>query len=329
MSTNRRNFLASSVALLGFTLVGTSAMAQSAAPSFPTKPITIVVPFGAGTTTDQVARFLSPYLAAELKQPVIIDNKAGASGSIGMQFAARQAADGYTFVLGTNTTHAANVSLFNQLPYDPVKDFTPISNLIIGGVVLVVAADHPAKNVQELVAMMKKNPGRMTFGAGNSSSRAGGEVMRERAGVDILHIPYKTLPVALTDLIGGQIDMVFGDAPAVMPLVESGKLRALGVSTGKRIAKYANIPTIAEQGVEGYEVTGWIAAFGLNGTPPDIINRLNRAIVHAMKTDEAERQFGSQGWTPVPGTPEALKQFQLEEIDRWARLVKAAGIQPT
>lgn len=329
MNTNRRNFLATGAALLGTTLLGAHAGARAAAGGYPTKPITIVVPFGAGTTTDQVARFLSPYLSADLKQPVVIDNKAGASGTIGMQFAARQPADGYTFVLGTNTTHAANVSLFKQLPYDPVKDFTPISNLIIGGVVLVVRADHPAKNVQELVVMMKKNPGRMTFGAGNSSSRAGGEVMRELAGVDILHVPYKTLPVALTDLIGGQIDMVFGDAPAVMPLVESGKLKALGVSTSKRIAKYADIPTIAEQGVAGYEVTGWIAAFGLQGTPPEIINRLNGIIVRAMKSDEAEKQFGSQGWTPVPGSPEELAKFQLVEIDRWARLVKAAGIQPT
>lgn len=327
MNTNRRGFLAASAALLGSTLIGTQADAQPS--SFPTKPITIVVPFGAGTTTDQVARFLSPYLSIELKQPVVIDNKAGASGSIGMQFATRQPADGYTFVLGTNTTHAANVSLFKQLPYDPVKDFTPISNLIIGGVVLVVRADHPAKNVQELVAMMRENPGGMTFGAGNSSSRAGGEVMRELAGVDILHVPYKTLPVALTDLIGGQIDMVFGDAPAVMSLVESGKLKALGVSTGKRIAKYADIPTIAEQGVEGYEVTGWIAAFGINGTPPEIINRLNEIIVRAMKSDEAEKQFGSQGWTPVAGSPEDLAKFQAIEIERWARLVKAAGIQPT
>lgn len=153
--------------------------------------------------------------------------------------------------------------------------------------------------------------------------------MRELAGVDILHVPYKTLPVALTDLIGGQIDMVFGDAPAVMPLVESGKLKALGVSTGKRIAKYADIPTIAEQGVKGYEVTGWIAAFGLNGTPPEIISRLNEIIVRAMKSDEAEKQFGSQGWTPVAGSPEDLAKFQAIEIDRWARLVKAAGIQPT
>ncbi len=326
MNANRRNFLTTGAALLGSTLLG--AGAQATAQDFPTKPVTIIVPFGAGTTTDQVARFLSPYISAEIKQPVVIDNKAGASGSIGMQFAARQPADGHTFVLGTNTTHAANVSLFKQLPYDPVKDFTPISNLIIGGVVLVVAANNPANNVQELVAMMKKSPGRMTFGAGNSSSRAGGEVMRELAGVDILHVPYKTLPVALTDLIGGQIDMVFGDAPAVMPLVESGKLKALGVSTSKRIAKYADIPTIAEQGVAGYEVTGWIAAFGLHGTPPAVIARLNKAIVGAMRSDKAEKQFGSQGWTPIAGSPEELAKFQLLEIDRWARLVKAADIQP-
>ena len=328
MHANRRNLLAASALLLAAPLALT-AHAQSAAKDYPNKPITLVVPFGAGTTTDQVARFLSQHITAQTKQPVIIDNKPGAGGSIGMQYAVRQASDGYTFVLGTNTTHAANVSLFKELPYDPVKDFAPISNLIIGGVVLVVRADNPAKNVQELVALMKKSPGKMTFGSGNSSSRAGGEVMRERAGVDILHVPYKTLPTALTDLIGGQIDMVFGDAPAVMPLVQSGKVRALGVSTPQRVAQYPDIPTIAEQGVDGYEVTGWIAAFGLKGTPPEAIARLNEIIVPAMKSPEAAKQFGGQGWTPVPGTPEELKDFQLKEIDRWARLVKNAGIEPT
>lgn len=327
MNVNRRTLLATAVAFAGSAWLATGALAQTA--NYPTKPITIVVPFGAGTTTDQVARFVSQYISDELKQPVIIDNRAGASGSIGMQYAVRQPADGYTFVLGTNTTHAANVSLFKQLSYDPIKDFTPITNLIIGGVILVVRADHPANSMQELVAMMKKSPGKMTFGAGNSSSRAGGEVLRERADVDILHIPYKTLPMALTDLVGGQIDMVFGDAPAVMPLVQAGKVKALGVSTPKRVEQYKDIPTIAEQGVDGYEVTGWIAAFGLNGTPPDAIKRLNEVMVRAMNTDEAKKQFSSRGWTPVPGTPEELAQFQRSEIERWARIVKLAGIEPT
>lgn len=327
MNVNRRTLLATAVAFAGSAWLATGALAQTA--NYPTKPITIVVPFGAGTTTDQVARFVSQYISDELKQPVIIDNRAGASGSIGMQYAVRQPADGYTFVLGTNTTHAANVSLFKQLSYDPIKDFTPITNLIIGGVILVVRADHPANSMQELVAMMKKSPGKMTFGAGNSSSRAGGEVLRERADVDILHIPYKTLPMALTDLVGGQIDMVFGDAPAVMPLVQAGKVKALGVSTPKRVEQYKDIPTIAEQGVDGYEVTGWIAAFGLNGTPPDAIKRLNEVMVRAMNTDEAKKQFSRRGWTPVPGTPEELAQFQRSEIERWARIVKLAGIEPT
>lgn len=329
MATDRRTFLTASAALLGSTLLPTKAGAQGAAQGYPSKPITIVVPFGAGTTTDQVGRFLSQHLTNETKQPVIIDNKAGASGSIGIQFAVRQPADGYTFMLGTNTTHAANLSLFKELPYDPVNDCVPISNLIIGGVVLVVRADHPAKNVQDLVGMMKKNPGKLTFGYGNSSSRAGGEVMREKAKVDILPVPYKTLPNALTDLVGGQIDMVFGDAPGVMPLVHAGKLKALGVSTKQRVVHYSDIPTIAEQGVEDYEVSGWIAAFGIKGTPPEIIARLNQIIVPAMQTPEAQQQFGTQGWTPVPGTPQELKEFQLSEIQRWADIVKAAGIQPT
>ena len=326
MNVRRRAFLATAAALGGASCLPRMASAND---NYPTGPITIVVPFGAGTTTDQMGRFIASHISADYKQPVVIDNRAGASGSIGMQHAIRQPADGYTFVLGTNTTHAANLSLFKELPYDPVKNFTPISNLIIGGVILVVRVDHPANNVQELVEMMKKQPGRLTFGAGNSSSRAGGEVMRFRGNVDIMHVPYKTLPTALTDLIGGQIDMVFGDAPAVMPLVEAGKLKALGVSTPQRIEKYKDIPTIAEQGVDGYEVTGWIAAFGLAGTPPSVIEKLNKSIVKAMKSDAAREQFGSLGWTPVPGTPQELAEFQQAEIERWAHIVKAAGIQPT
>ncbi len=318
-STLRRSLLGTVLALS----VASPALAQANK-----TPMRIVVPFGAGTTTDLAARFIGKYMADVTGQPVIVDNKPGANGFIALQYVLSQPADGNTIVIGTNTTHAANFSLFKKLPYDPVADFVPITAMIVGGVVLTVAPNAPFNNVQELIAAAKKQPGKLTFGAGNSSSRSGGEVLRELTGVDILHVPYKTLPMAITDLMGGQIDMVFGDAPAVMPHVRAGKLKALGVSTRTRMPGYEEIPTIAEQGVPGYEASGWLAVFAPKGTPPDVADRLNKLIVPIMKSAEAAKYFGDNAWKPIPGTQQELAQFQRAEIDRWARLVKAAGIQP-
>ena len=302
--------------------------AQAQAQSFPNKPVRFVVPFGAGTTTDLAARFIAKHFTDITKQPVVVENKAGANGFIALQYVLSQPADGYTIVIGTNTTHAANASLFKKLPYDPVTDFVPISGVIVGGMVLAVSPSLGVNNVQELIALAKQRPGKLTFGSGNSSSRAGGEVMKDLGGINILHIPYKTLPMAITDVIGGQIDMVFGDAPAVMPLVRSGKLRALGVSTRARMPGYETIPTIAEQGVAGYEVSGWLGAFAPKGTPTDVAERLNQLIAGIMRTPEAAKYFGENAWTPIPGSREDLAAFQRAELARWARLVKSAGIEP-
>ncbi|MEY4712379.1 MAG: hypothetical protein RIS88_1829 [Pseudomonadota bacterium] len=304
------------------------AQAQSPAAAFPNKPVRFVVPFGAGTTTDLAARFIAKNFTDITKQPVVVENKAGANGFIALQYVLSQPADGYTIVIGTNTTHAANAALFKKLPYDPVADFMPISGIIVGGVVLAVSPNLGVSNVQELIALAKQRPGKLTFGSGNSSSRAGGEVMKDLAGLNILHVPYKTLPMAITDVIGGQIDMVFGDAPAVMPLVRSGKLRALGVSTRARMPGYENIPTVAEQGVAGYEESGWLGAFAPKGTPADVAERLNQLIAGIMRTPEAARYFGENAWTPMPGSRDELAQFQRAELARWARLVKSAGIEP-
>ena len=325
--SDRRSFLLAATGCVALA-AGAGSYAQDPAGDYPSRAVHIIVPFGAGTTTDQVARFIAQRLSEETKQSFIVDNKPGANGAIALRYAISQPADGYTFVLGTNTTHAANVSLFKTLNYDPVKDFIPICNLIIGGVILGVAADGPIKSVADLIDRARKNPGKITFGSGNSSSLAGGVVMRELTGIDIVNVPYKTLPAAMTDLIGGQIDTVFGDAPAVMPSVRSGKVRALGISTKERVPAFPEIPTFIEQGVAGYEVTGWIAAFGLRGTPPAIISKLNAMMAKAIASGDAARIFGGNGWVSIPGSPEALGTFQREEIERWAKLVKAGGIEP-
>ena len=327
ISNSRRTVLSASIAALAGSSLPGLARAQAAS-TYPNKQVRFVVPFGAGTTTDLAARFIAQRFTEVTKQTVVVDNKPGANGFIALQFVLQQPADGYTVVIGTNTTHAANLALFKKVPYDAVKDFAPVTGIIIGGVVLAVRPDMPVKNVQELIALAKKSPGKLTFGSGNSSSRAGGEVMRDLAGIDIVHVPYKTLPNAITDVLGGQIDMVFGDAPAIMPHVRAGKLKALGVSTRTRMVGYEDIPTVIEQGVANYEVSGWLAMFAPAGTPQEVIARLNSVVVPIMKSDEALKYFGQNAWRPIPGTPAELAAFQRSEIERWARLVKNAGIEP-
>jgi len=312
----------------GVLFTAAAATLAQTAESFPNRPIHLVVPFAAGTTTDQAARYIGQKITEQFKQPVVVENKAGANGFIALQYVLQQPADGYTFVIGTVTTHAANVALFKKLPYDPVADFVPLSGVTIGGVVLVVAPNNPANNVQDLIAMAKKNPGKLTFGSGNSSSRMGGEVLRDMAGIDIVNVPYKALTGAIVDLMGGQIDMIFGDGPAVLPLVRSGRLKALGVSTATRMPSAEDIPTIAEQGVNGYETTGWLAAFARKGTPPDVADKLSRMIADIMRSPDADKFFLSNAWKPIPMTPAELAAFQKADIARWQRMVKIAGIEP-
>jgi len=233
-STHRRRALATAAAALALALAGT---AGAQAP-YPAKAITFVVPFAAGSATDQLARALGQSVSTDTRQPVVVDNKAGASGMIAAQAVAKAAPDGYTVLITTNTTHAANEHLYKKLPYDPVKDFAPVTGLGKGGQVLVVNASAPYKSVAELLAAAKKNPGKLSFGSGSSSSRMAGEMLKQLAGVDILHVPYKSNPLAITDLLGGQIDMMITDTSTGVPQIKAGKLRALGYSTQKRGAPH-------------------------------------------------------------------------------------------
>ena len=219
------------LAFLGALALASSPHLASATDAYPAKPITFVVPFAAGSATDQLARALGQAITAETKQPVIVDNKAGASGMTAAGVAAKAAADGYTVLITTNTTHAANEHLYKKLPYDPVKDFQPVTGLGKGGQVLVVRADSPYKSVADLLADARKRPGKLSFGSGSSSSRVAGEMFKQLSGTDILHVPYKSNPGAITDLLGGQIDMMITDTATGLPQIRGGKLRALGVST--------------------------------------------------------------------------------------------------
>ena len=225
----------------------TSAFAQG----YPAKPVTFVVPFAAGSATDQLARALGQSITEQTKQAVVVDNKAGASGMMAAQAAARAAPDGYTVLITTNTTHAANEHLYKKLPYDAVKDFQPVTGLGKGGQVMVVNMASPYKTVGDLVAGAKKAPGKLSFGSGSSSSRMAGEMLKQLSDTDILHVPYKSNPMAITDLLGGQIDFMITDTSTGMPQVKAGKLRALGYSTQKRSSQLPDVPTIDEAGVPG------------------------------------------------------------------------------
>ena len=297
------------------------------AQTYPNKPITLIVPFAAGSATDQLARALGQSITTDTRQTVVVDNKAGASGMLAAQAAARATPDGYTVLITTNTTHAANEHLYKKLPYDPVKDFAPVTGLGKGGQVLVVNASTPYKSVGELLAAAKKNPGKLSFGSGSSSSRMAGEMLKQLAGVDILHVPYKSNPLAITDLLGGQIDLMITDTSTGVPQVKAGKLRALGYSTQKRSTQLPDVPTIDEAGVKGYDMGYWFAAYAPAGTPAPVVARLNELLTAATKSAAAKSFFdnaGSEAWTT---SPDELARFQAAETQKWGKVIKAAGIE--
>ena len=301
-------------------------LAQAQA-TYPAKPLTFIVPFAAGSATDQLARALGNSVTEQSKQSVVVDNKAGASGMLAAQAAAKAAADGYTVLITTNTTHAANEHLYKKLSYDPVKDFVPVTGLGKGGQVLVVRPDSPYKSVADLLAAAKKSPGKLTFGSGSSSSRVAGELFKQLSGTYILHIPYKSNPNALTDLLGGQIDMMITDTATGVPQIKGGKLRALGVSTTKRIPLLPEVPTIAEAGVKGYDMGYWFAAYVPAGTPQPVVARLRELLVNATKAPAAKAFFEGSGAEAWSTTPEELAKFQAAETQKWGKVIKAAGIE--
>jgi tripartite-type tricarboxylate transporter receptor subunit TctC len=323
----RRRILALALAAAG-ALTALGAPQPAAAQSYPEKPITFIVPFAAGSATDQLARALGQSVTEQTRQAVIVDNKAGASGMLAAQAAARAAADGYTVLITTNTTHAANEHLYKKLAYDPVKDFVPVTGLGKGGQVLVVKPDSPYKSVADIVAAAKKTPGKLSFGSGSSSSRVAGEMFKQLSGTDILHVPYKSNPNAITDLLGGQIDLMITDTSTGVPQIKGGKLKALGVSTTKRIAILPDVPTIDEAGVKGYDMGYWFAAYVPANTPEPVVARLHDLLVAGTKSAAAKAFYESSGGDAWTTSSAELAKFQAGEAAKWSRVIKAAGIEP-
>jgi len=320
----RRRLLAAGLGVAAFVVPIGAAHAQA----WPAKPITFVVPFAAGSATDQLARALGQSVSVDTKQAVVVDNKAGASGMLAAQNVARAAPDGYTVLITTNTTHAANEHLYKKLPYDPVKDFAPVTALGKGGQIMVVNAASPYKTVADVLAAAKQQPGKLSFGSGSSSSRVAGELFKQMAHVDLLHVPYKSNPLAITDLLGGQIDLMITDTSTGVPQVKAGKLRALGVSTAQRSPLLPELPTIDEAGVKGYDMGYWFAAYVPAGTPPAVVQRLRELLINGTGSAAAKSFFDASGSVAFTTTPDGLASFQAGETQKWGRVIKSAGIEP-
>ena len=297
------------------------------AQAWPAKPIKWIVPFAPGGTTDILARTIGEKLARALGQPVIIENKPGAGGGVGAEFTAKAPPDGYTIMGGTISTHAINASLYKSLPYDPVKDFVPITLIVRLPNMLVVNPDVPAKNVAELIALLKANPAKYTFASsGNGTSQhLSGELFKAMAGVEMQHIPYKGSPPALQDVVAGQVTMTFDNITTAWPLAKAGKLRALAVTTAKRASIAPDVPTLAESGLPGYEVGSWQGVFAPAGTPPEIVKRLNAEIVKIINLPDVKEKLLGLGAEPVGNTPEEFAVLVKAEIVKWADVVKKSG----
>ncbi|KQP41581.1 tripartite tricarboxylate transporter substrate binding protein [Pseudorhodoferax sp. Leaf274] len=322
-TSTRRLVIASMATAAAAALLPLGAAAQA----YPNKPITMVVPFSAGGTTDILARIVGQALTAELGQSVVIDNRAGAGGNIGGQLAARAPADGYTLFMGTVGTHAINESLYKKMPFDPIKDFAPLSRVANVPNLLVAHPAQPFKTVPELIAYAKANPGKINFGSSGSGSsiHLSGELFKSMAKVDMVHIPYKGSAPAVNDLLGNQIAIMFDNMPSAIQHVRAGKLRAIAVTTAKRSPELPNVPTIAEAGVPGYEATSWFGLFAPAGTPAPIVAQLNKAIVKVLNTPDVKQKIAAQGGDVVAETPEQFAAFIKAETAKWGKVVQESG----
>ena len=314
------------LALLSGALLCTGA---ALAQSYPTKPIRAVVPFAAGSATDQIGRAFAEKMSATLGQPVIVDNKPGASGMLGAAEVAKAAPDGYTILVGTNSTNAALKFLMKQLPYNQDTAFVPVG--YIGSVPLMVAVnnDVPAKTLKEFVDLAKAKPGQVSFAYASTSQQVSSEMLASMAGIQMNPIPYKSGPAAMTDLIGGQVMMFSADFAVTVPQHKAGKIRGLAVTSTKRAAAVPELPTVNEAlGLKDYELIAYFAAFAPAGTPADIINKLNQAANAAAQNKEIQDKFSALGFATEPGTPADLARRSVAETAKWAKAIKDAKIEP-
>ena len=323
----RKKVHAAAAALVLIALAPGLDPAAGAGTSYPSRPVRIIVPFGAGSATDTVARVMGQNLADALGQSFVVDNRAGANGAIGAELAAHATPDGYTLFMSTNTPSAANPSLMKKINYDPVRDFAPITRIGTIPFVLVVNPSLPAKSMPELIDLAKAQPGKLTFGSGSAGSMLPGFMLQQMAHVQLTHVPYKSIPPALTDLLGNQISIVFADLATGTPQIKAGKVRALGVTSQKRAALLPEVPAIAET-VRGFELIAWFALFTNSGAPADAVQRLHTECAKILARPDVKERFAALGIEVSPTSSAELGAFVKSEIAKWAKLVKVAGIQP-
>jgi len=306
------------------TLLAPAAGAQN----YPTRPITIIVPFGAGSATDTITRIIQPSLSEALKQSIVVEDRPGADGAIAATYVARAAPDGYTLLMASNSPLSAAPFLVKNISYDAVRDFTPIARTGSYTLMLVVNPTLPINSVDELVAYAKANPGKLSFASGNTSGIVGGETLKRWAGIDMVHVPYKSTPPALTDVIDGRVSMMFADLTTGLPHVQSHAVRALAVTRLKRSALVPDLPTMDEAGIKGFEMDSWAGLFGPANMPPAIVAQLNAEMRRVLDSPDVKKKMGIIGFEAFSSTPEELGAFVKVQLVNWGKMIKDAGLSP-
>ena len=295
--------------------------------AYPTRPLRLIVPYAPGGGVDGVGRLMAQDIAPRLGQQIVIDNRGGGGGLIGLDIAAHSAPDGYTLLVGSVAV-TSMPGLHKKLPFDPIRDFAPITISVTGTYLLAVNLGVPAESVKELIALAKTSPGKLNFGSsgGGSTIHLAGEMLKSMAKIDIVHVPYKSAGLAMTDMIGGHIQMMFAPVLVLLPMAKAGKIRALGVTSAQRSALVPDVPTIAEAGVPGFEVSGWYGLLAPAATPRPIINRIYAVTMKGLESDAMKERLRSQGLEPIGLSPEQSSKFLKEDIARWSRVIREAGI---
>lgn len=318
------SFLFRAVVVLCLALTGTAAHAQG----YPSKPITFVVPFGPGSGSDLIARIIGQRLSTVLGQGVIVENKPGANGAIAAVQVARSAPDGYTIFLASNTPMSAAPSLNKSIAYDPIKDFQPLCRIGSFTQLLLVNPGIPAKSIEELIAYAKANPGKLSFASANASSIVAGETLKRAARLDLLHVPYRSSPPAVQDVIGGRVSMLFTDMATGLPHHKSGALRGLATTRLQRSALVPDLPTLDEAGVKGFDMDSWAAFFLPANTPPEIVTRLNTELRKIIDDPEIKAQIAATGFEAFSSSTDELDSFVKTQLVKWTKMIRDAGIQP-
>ena len=325
LSNKGRAFAAALLAGLALVAAAPAAMAQAA---YPNKPIRFIIASSPGGTVDTLGRRLGEQVSKHLGQAVVVENMPAANAEIAARTVAKAPADGYTVLIGTGTTHAANPWMVKDIGYDPVGDFEPVMRLGYAALVISVNNSLPINTVAELIAYAKANPGKLTFASGTGSARISAEYFKKEAKINMVSVPYKSNAAGMTDVLGGHVSMIFGDTPLVLPQLRAGKVRGIAVTSAERSSLIPELPTIAEAGLPGYELVGWVAAFVPAGTPKAVIDPLYEAMQKAYRTKEFTDGLRAVGIEPAPTTSEQLRTYVASEIKKWGELVKGAGINP-